>query len=103
MFLVHVLYDTCIGRYDLDDCVAVCSQCNYQYGDTIFDVINAGFWPSSVSRGSFSYLFSCRLLEFYDVLHKFIPGTSIGGLIHTLEELSSRNGRVCNVLFIGYR
>jgi len=86
----------------LDDCIAVCANCNFQYGSAVSDVINIGFWPSSVSRTS-TYLFSSHLLELFDVLHKFIPGTSTGGFIHCLEELSARNGRVnlCDKLHIG--
>ena len=80
----------------MDDCIAVCAKCNFKYslyGAAVSDVLDIGFWPSSVSRAS-NYLFSRRLLELYDILHKFVPGTSTSGFIHCLEEISSRNGRV---------
>ena len=77
----------------MDDCNAVCAKCSFKYGNAVSDVLNIGFWPSSVRRTS-NYLFSSRLLELYDVLHKFVPGTSISGFVHSLEEISARNGRV---------
>ena len=60
-----------LGRFDLDDAVVVCSKCNYRYGDQLSAVIDAGFWPGSIIR-NFRYLFSCRLLKFFDSLHKCI-------------------------------
>ena len=82
-----------LGRFDLDDAVMVCSKCSYRYGDQLSAVVHAGFWPAN-SR-NYRYLFSCRLLKFYDTLHKYIPGTSVAGFIRTLEEMSACNGRVC--------
>ena len=47
-------------------------------------------------------MFSCRLLKFYEILHKFIPGTSIAGFIYTLEEISAFNGRVCLLAHLAF-
>ena len=82
-----------IGRFDLDDCNAVCKNCDYRYGDSISSVICAGFWPGNIAR-SCQYMFSTELFNFFDSLQKFVPRTSIGGFIHTLEHLSSCHGRV---------
>ena len=88
-----------IGRFDLDDCNAVCSNCDYKYGDSISSVICAGFWPGNITR-SCQYMFSIELFKFYDTLQKFVPGTSMTGFIRTLEHLSSCHGRVKYIILI---
>jgi len=100
MIFGHVLYAICIciGRFDLDDCIAVCANCDFTYGDSLADVINAGFWPSSAH--SLNYLFSWQLLRLFDYLHKFVPGTSVMGFLNALEEISAHNGRVIFCRFI---
>jgi len=82
-----------IGRFDLDDCSAVCGNCGYKYGDNMSSVIYAGFWPGNIAR-SCQYMFSIELFKFFDAMQKFVPGTSITGFIQTLEQLSSCHGRV---------
>jgi len=72
-------------QYDLDDCLIIRSNCNYQYDDRLSPIVSAGYWPGNVSR-DVTYLFSQDLLEFFDILHKFIPSLSTGGFIHTLEK-----------------
>ena len=73
----------------------VCGSCGHVYGDSISSLIYAGFWPGSIARDC-RYLFSIDLFKFFDALQKFLPGTSIAGFIHTLEQLSCYNGRVSN-------
>lgn len=82
-----------IGRFDLDDCYVYCTTCKYKYGDTFSSFINAGFWPGTVARNC-QYLFSMEMFEFFNLLQKFLPGTSGTGFIHTLEQLSLQHGRV---------
>jgi len=86
-----------IGRFDLDDCIAECQCCKYTYGDSLSDVINAGFWPSSAH--SFNYLFSCQLLRLFDYVQKFVPGTSVNGFLSALEEISAHNGRAIRTVY----
>jgi len=76
-----------IGRFDLDDCIAECQCCKYTYGDSLSDVINAGFWPSSAH--SFNYLFSCRSLY----------QEPVNGFLSALEEISAHNGRVIRTVY----
>lgn len=83
-----------IGRFDFDDCIVICSSCGYKYGNSISSLIYAGFWPGNVARDFHHYLFSIELFRFFDLLQKNLPGTSIAGFIHTLEQFSSNHGRV---------
>ena len=87
---VHIFL---LGKFDLDDCQIVGSNCNYQYDDRLASVVSAGYWPGNVSRDA-NYLFSQDLLDFFDTLHKCVPSLSTGGFIRTLE-LSADNARVC--------
>ena len=83
----------CAGRFDLDDCHVVCTACDHSYGDDLASILLLGFWPGSVARNS-CYIFSNELLNFFDLLQKCLPGTSIGGFIETLEYLSKSHARV---------
>ena len=89
------LFMVCLfsGRFDFDDCIIICNSCGHRYGNSISSLIYAGFWPGNVTRG-LNYLFSVELFRFFDLLQKYLPGTSIAGFIHTLEQLSSHHGRV---------
>ena len=56
-------------------------------------ILSIGFWPVSVVRNS-CYLFSIKLFDLFDLLHKSLPGTSICGFIEAQEHLSHSHGRV---------
>ena len=56
-------------------------------------IIDSGFWPGNLTR-SHQYLFSKKVFDMFDLLHKVLPGTSISGFLHSLEEVSALNGRV---------
>lgn len=95
MKVIIKMYIMCsTGRFDLDDCMVICSNCSHSYGDTISSILSIGFWPGSVVRNS-HYLFSTELLNFFDLLQKCLPGTSISGFVEALEHLSHSHGRVC--------
>ena len=82
-----------VGRFDLHDCYVCCTNCEYKYGDSFSSFINAGFWPGNITRNS-QYLFSLEVFKIFDLLQKFLPGTSTTGFLHTLERLSLQHGRV---------
>ena len=85
----------------MDDCTLACEHCLYVQDDRLAAVIDSGFWPGNLTR-KYQYLVSKKLFAFFDCLHKFLPGTSISGFLHTLEELSARNGRVCVIKYSPY-
>ena len=80
-------------------CTLACEHCLFVLDDRLPAIIDSGFWPGNLIR-KYQYLFSKKLFTFFDYLHKFLPGTSISGFLHTLEEVSSQNGRVGILLLL---
>ena len=81
----------------MDACTLACENCSYLQEDMLPVIIDSGFWPGNIARRC-QYLFSKKVFNLFDCLHKMLPGTSVNGFLHTLEEVSACNGRVCIVI-----
>ncbi|XP_065905972.1 uncharacterized protein [Dysidea avara] len=95
---IPINQDRCIvttpeGRFDLDVCTLACEHCSFVLEDMLPAIIDSGFWPGNVARRH-QYLFSKKVFDLFDLLHKVLPGTSVSGFLHTLEEVSALNGRL---------
>jgi len=99
--LIFSIYLT--GRFDLDACTLACDHCSFVLEDMLPSIIDSGFLPGNVARRH-QYLFSKKVFDLFDLLHKVLPGTSLSGFLHTLEEVSALNGRVravnCNYMLL---
>ena len=86
----------------MDVCTLACEHCSFVLEDMLPAIIDSGFWPGNVARRH-QYLFSKKVFDLFDLLHKVLPGTSVSGFLHTLEEVSALNGRVrvvnCTIIY----
>ena len=50
------------------------------------DLICSGFWPGTLKR--IRYVFDIQLLEWFDILCKCMPGTSLSAFVQALRAFS---------------
>ena len=83
---VSIFISLCVmEKLDFDDCNAICNNCNFQYRDIISSVFCAQFWPQNIARNCY-YMF---IIQFFDMLQKFVSGCFITGFIHPMVQLSA--------------
>ena len=91
--LILCTFITSVGRFDISHTKYKCQQCENVLSSTNPQVIiQLGFWPGSVS--DMTYVFHEDLLNYWDILQKYVPGVSQNSFVKSLEAFSTQKGRV---------
>lgn len=80
------------GRFDLRSASFYCGGCNSSFEAGLDDYIYSGLWPGLPCVGR--YLFDEELLFLYYQTQHLSPGTSENKFVKSLEEISTRAGRI---------
>ncbi|XP_032232016.2 uncharacterized protein LOC116605656 isoform X1 [Nematostella vectensis] len=89
----HLIVVNLNGRYDLLHRSFKCNGCNELFSTSHpLVLIQLGYWPGSVT--SVTYGFDQRLLSYWDILQKQIPGISEHAFLKSLELHSQLYGRI---------
>lgn len=89
----HCIVVTLKGRFDLSYRCYYCTDCQKECSPWNTDcIIRAGFWPGSIAN--MHYAFQQDLFMFWDLLQKWMPGSSERSFVKSLEQFSAQKGRV---------
>lgn len=82
------------GRFDMNHVLFQCLQCQKLLPTSNPVIVTQlGFWPGSVSN--MTYVFDPEVFLHWDLFQKESPGSSERSFLKSLEQFSSRKGRVC--------
>ena len=94
-FILYLfIYLFIVGRFDVPKRKTVCSKCRHTIdGFDLANLLCRGFWPGDPDLRS-SYIFDQKLLDLWLSISMNLPGSSLSGFLHSLEEISEKHGRV---------
>lgn len=78
---------TAEGRFDLNLCIFRCCECQRHISPLyLVNLVHTGYWPGSMAN--ILYVFSQDVFLKWDILQKRLLGSSEGGFLRSLEDLS---------------